>query len=147
MLLINGPLLAENKRAVSRLLAYPIIMGIRSFQPLKLVVPLLPNTWLAEVGRDKRFNASVKYVCASIQLLNTRLTENIFGSGSLHDVLITFSRYKCSRGQENDVFLASFFARFLWKKKEVTREEFHYYSFISQVRLYSFNRSQTYSFE
>lgn len=66
MLLINGPLLAENKRAVSRLLAYPIIMGIRSFQPLKLVVPLLPNTWLAEVGRDKRFNASVKYVCASI---------------------------------------------------------------------------------
>lgn len=68
VLLINGPLLAENKRAVSRLLAYPIIMGIRSFQPLKLVVPLLPNTWLAEVGRDKHFNASVKYVCASIQL-------------------------------------------------------------------------------
>lgn len=75
VLLINGPLLAENKRAVSRLLAYPIIMGIRSFQPLKLVVPLLPNTWLAEVGRDKRFNASVKYVCASIQL---RVVEYAF---------------------------------------------------------------------
>lgn len=145
MLLINGPLLAENKRAVSRLLAYPIIMGIRSFQPLKLVVPLLPNTWLAEVGRDKRFNASVKYVCASIQLLNTRLTENIFGFGSLHDVLITFSRYRCSRGQENDVFLEFFRSFFVEEKR--AREEFHYYSFISQVRLYSFNRSQTYSSE
>lgn len=34
------------------------------------------------------------------------------------------------------MYFSSFFARFLWKRKEVAREEFHYYSFISQVRLY-----------
>lgn len=45
------------------------------------------------------------------------------------------------------MYFSSFFVRFLWKRKEVAREEFHYYSFISQVRLYSFNRSKIYSSE
>lgn len=73
-LLINDPPRTKgrrNVRAVSRLLAYPIIMGIRSFQPLKLVVPLLSNTWLAKVSRDKRFNASAKYAHASIQVASS----------------------------------------------------------------------------
>lgn len=51
----------------------------------------------------------------------TRLTENIFGSGSLHDVLITFSRYRCSRGQENDVFLEFFRSFFVEEKRGCSR--------------------------